>query len=199
MKHALAVIFTLGLSATALAQNNTSLPSTIQPSVVTGSSQIPTYTTTVTAFANTAASDILCLTGSDSKIVKVTGLCISAEADSAGIIDATVILRSALNTGGGITAVPIVKFDQLNPTPTAKAYSFTSAPTYGTAIGTIRTYKYLLEGTNQAGRTCAGTTNFPRNWGQPIVLRGATQQVCIHSTALGSGGNWSLAIDHTEE
>lgn len=187
------------LVSAAIVVAQTSAPSTIQPSVITGSSQIPTYAGTVTALSNVAASDIYCVTGSDTKVVKVTGFCINAGADNASIINVTVVLRSALNSGGGMAEVPIVKFDQLNPAPTAKAYSFTSAPTAGAAIGTVRSYKYILEGTNQAGRTCQGATVFPRNYGQPIVLRGSTQQACINSSALGAGGNWNIVHDHTEE
>lgn len=193
------IVGVLGFRFVAQSDVVTQQPSTIQPSLVTGLTQVPTYSASITNHGNVAASDIYCVTGSDTKLVKVTGFCVSAEANSAIIADLTIVLRSTLNTGGGLASVPVVKMDQLNPTPTAVVQSFTSAPTAGTAIGTVRSIKMLLEGSGSSGRSCQGTLFFPRNWGQPITLRGSTQAACVNSSALGAGGNWSITHEHTEE
>lgn len=175
------------------------LPSTIQPNLMTGLTQIPTYSAAVTDLANVADSDIYCVTGSDTKLVKVTGFCVSVEATSAIIADLTIVLRSEANSGGGLASVPVVKMDQLNPDATATVQSFTSAPTLGAAVGVVRSIKMHLDGTGSAGRSCQGTLYFPRNWGQPITLRGSSQSVCVHSSAVGAGGNWNVTHEHTEE
>lgn len=196
---ALALVPLLVLGGAVVAQVTTQPPSTIQPTIVSGLSQVPTYSGAVVSLANTGASDIYCVTGSDTKLVKVTGFSISPHADNAGIVAVTVVIRSTLNTGGGLASVPIVKMDQLNPAPTAVANSFTSAPTYGTEIGTIRSVIIRLEGTGATGRAGIEPTQFPWTWGQPITLRGSTQAACIHSESIGIGGHWEISHDHTEE
>ena len=132
-------------------------------------------------------------------MVKVTGICVAAEANSAVIADITLVLRSTLNSGGGLASVPIIRMDKLNPAATATVQSFTSAPTLGTAIGTTRSNKFPLTGSGSAGRSCDGMWLFPRAYGQAITLRGATQSACVHSTALGAGGEWNISHEHTEE
>lgn len=196
---ALALMPLLVLGGAVVAQVTTQPPSTIQPTVITGLSQVPTYSGAVVSLANTGGSDIYCVTGSDTKLVKITGFSVSPHADGSGIVAVTVVLRSTLNTGGGLASVPIVKMDQLNPAPTAVVNSFTSAPTYGTAIGTIRSIIISMEGTGATGRAGIAPTEFPFTWGQPIVLRGSTQEACIHSESIGAGGHWEINHDHTEE
>jgi len=94
-----AVLGFFGLTANVTAQ--TSPPSTIQPAVVTGSTQIPTYSAAVVSLSNPAASDLYCVGGSATKTVKIKGIRVSAVASAAIVGDVSIILRMAANSGGG--------------------------------------------------------------------------------------------------
>lgn len=202
MKNGLAVIafmVTALAMGFALAQVTTLPPSTIQPNITTGFSQIPTYAASVTSLVNVSDSDIICVTGSDTKLIRVHGFCASARSDADTVVNISVVLRSSLNTGGGLASVPIVKMDPLNDTATAVVQSFTSAPTYGTALGSIRSKKIGLSAKGSQTSVCEGAFTFPMNWGQPIVLRSATDAACFHASAAGAGGSWSATVEFTEE
>ena len=169
------------------------------PMPFTGITNVPTYSGAVVALANTAAGDVYCITGSVTKTVKVKGIRLTATATSAITGDASIILRSSLDTGGGLASVTAVPMDSNNAAATAVVNSFTSAPTPGTAIGTIRTKKVAASTPANSGSTSEELFQFSVYYDQTIVLRGATQAACVNVSAFGTGASFDIDHEHTEE
>lgn len=176
-----------------------SSPSTTQPTVVTGSTQVPTYSAAVIALSNTAASDLYCVGGSATKVVKIKGIRISGVATAAIVGDVSIVLRSAANSGGGAAPLALVAMDQLNPAATATVTTFTSAPTLGTAIGPIRSRKIAVSTQGNSAVISEGLFQFSVYWDQPVTLRGTREFACVHVSAFGAGASWDIDHEHTEE
>jgi hypothetical protein len=73
---------------------------------------------------------------------------------------------------------------------------FPTAPTPGTAIGTVRTRYINIPGNAQSGAS-EGLFQFSVYWDQPQVLRGSTQGVCVN--AASAGASWAIDAEWTEE
>lgn len=170
----------------------------INPLVVTGNSNIPTYSAAAT-FNNSAAGDLYCVAGSATKVVKIKGVRVSAVATSAIVVDVSLILRSSASTGGGAASVALVAMDQLNAAATGSVTRFTSAPTPGTAIGAIRSRKIAASTQGNSATTSEGLFQFSVYWDQPVTLRGTSQFLCVNTTAVGGGGSWDIDHEQTEE
>ena len=154
-----------------------------------------TYGAAVIDLANTEASDIYCITGSATKTIKVHKINVSAIATTPIIQDVYIVLRSTLDTGGGLSSVSVIKMDQNNNAATAVVNSFTSAPTAGTSIGTVRSRKLAVGDQGQTRASDLAQFVFDN----PIVLRGAAQAACVHVESFGSGSSFDVDHQHTEE
>jgi hypothetical protein len=167
--------------------------------VVTGNTNIPTYSAATVALANTGAGDLYCITGSATKIVKIKGIRISAVATAAIVGDVSVVLRSAANTGGTATAPAVVKMDQSNAAGTATVAAYTVSPTPGAAIGTVRARKMAVSTAGNAATSSEGLFQFSVYWDQPLTLRGTSQLACVVASAFGAGASFDIDHEHTEE
>ena len=149
-----------------------------------------------------AATDIISICGSATKVVRVVRLQTTADATSPSVIDFYVYKRTTLNVGGTTSIVPAVKFDSVDPTPTATVYQYSVNPTtLGTGI--------LLTGDHYA-LPAAAATGYPgapwvedfgiRN-NRAVVLRGTAQ--CLGFNLGGQtipvGFSLYLGIEWTEE
>lgn len=173
--------------------------SSTSPMFVIGNSAVPTYSSAVVNQAYTVAGDIYCIIGSDTKTVEVKGIRVTGVATAAIVGDVSIILRGSLDTGGGLASVPVVKMDQNNPAGTATVNSFTSAPTPGTAIGTVRSRKLAFGTQGNSATTSEGLFQFSVYWDQAIVLHGSTQAACVNVSAFGAGASFDIDHEHTEE
>lgn len=138
-----------------------------------------------------SATDIVCLAGSATRIVRLTKLVINGTAGTIITVPIMAIRRAAVNTGGtaaSTTANPanaITKADSQSPTATAVPISYTANPTITDSAGTIFAAQSLT--LNVTGTTAAPNAPAVFDFGadianllQPIVLRGAAQQICLN-------------------
>jgi hypothetical protein len=210
MKKILLALALLMLPTLALAQNAARNPcysvngvgcnpvGTNTPFPVTGSSNVPSYSASVNAFANSSAGDVYCINGSATKTIKVKGIRISALASAAIADDIAVIKRSTANSGGTPTTITPVPNDSLNAAATATVKAFATAPTPGTSVGQVRSQVITIPTTAAAVSPVLALFQFTPYWDQPIVLHGVAEGICVNvpSTA---GGQWSIDSEFTEE
>lgn len=172
---------------------------TSTPLVISGITEIPTYRTATTAIANTGAGDLYCISGSATKTVHVLRMRISAIASAAIAIDATVVKRSSAPSGGTPVAMTMVPNDSLNAAATAVGTAFSASPTPGAAVGTIAARKLAI-GTQGNSNTIGDEAfDFTIDYGQAVVLRGTSQQLCLNVTAAGTGASYNVGSTHTEQ
>lgn len=129
----------------------------------------------------TGANVIFTLTGSATKIVRVTRVEMSGTcATTAKDINFFIAKYSTAATGGTAgTAPTIVPNDSTNAAATSTAAVYTADPTAGTLIGNVRSGNLFMSvtgGTVAPGLYIADFGNRPA---QAIVLRGTTQQLAI--------------------
>lgn len=154
----------------------------------------PTFVTSVAAMSTTIASDIFVLTGSASKIIRVTRVEIYCVAGAATTTTWSLIKRSTVDTSGTTSASTQVPLDSAF-TATATSTGYTVAPTLGNSVGPIRTWR------GSVATTGTGITwDFGNRPSMAPVLRGTTQQLAINNgTAIGTSGSWNICVEWTEE
>lgn len=155
-----------------------------------------------------SATDIACIAGSATKLVKVTRISISGTAGTLVTAPFTLVRRASVDTGGtaGTTtanwANTIAVHDTLNPTATATLISYAGNPTITDSSPTyIRSDELTLPVTS------AGTVTRPLIWDFPVfsfdqrpTLRGIAQQLCVNLNGVSvSSGLLHATIEWTEE
>lgn len=169
------------------------------PQVITGNTNINTYSAAIHNFGNSSAGDIFCIAGSATKIVKVKGVRVSAIASQAVNSSISIIRRSTLNSGGTPSSVTIVPNDTNNPASTATVTAYATAPTPGTQVGIVRSQKLsIATATTTAFAANPALFQFSVYWDQPLILRGVNQNICVDVDAT-AGGTWEVDEEHTEE
>lgn len=144
--------------------------------------QKSTYSIAFTGLVTAAsATDIACLTGSGSKTIRITHVEISGttSAGSGNSVNATLVKRSAADSGGVSSALTFVPHDSTDGAATATAVSYTANPSLGAAVGNIRAFRIDLSSSGVAG-TPAIWDFGDRGGVRDIVLHGTSQQVCIN-------------------
>ena len=97
------------------------------------------YTATTSPFTlASAATDILTITGSATKTVRVQYLALNASQTTEGLNVWSLVRRSTANSGGTSTPLTIIQKNSLEPVPTATVLLYSANPTLGTLVGTIR-------------------------------------------------------------
>jgi hypothetical protein len=168
------------------------------PGIVSGNTNVPSYSAAVTSFGNSSAGDVYCINGSATKTVKVKGIRVSVIA-SAGVVNViSLIKRSTADSGGTPSAVTVVPNDSANPAATATVTAYATAPTAGTTVGTVRSQDISVATTSGSIPSLYALFQFSVYWDQPMVLHGVVEGICVNvpSTA---GGSWSIDSEHTED
>lgn len=159
-----------------------------------------TYGSSILNLATAAtATDVVTLSGSATKTVKIIEIGISGSATTAVALGIQLIKRSTTNTTGTSTTPAIVPFDSANAPGTAVFRAYTANPgALGTAVGTLKVHKLLIDSTTV-------TSNFilyqhGSTPGQPIVLRGVGEFLAINfnSTTI-TGSSMCIYMVWTEE
>lgn len=110
---------------------------------------------------------------------------------------------STASTGGTSTTLVATTLDTNNPTVTAVVKAYTVAPTKGTLVGTIASWRVLCQATVAVGTSL--TDYFTFNFGdQPethgVKLRGIGQEIALtFPVVLASAGTLAVDIEWTEE
>lgn len=147
------------------------------------------------------ATDIFTITGSATKVVRITRIEItgSSTAGSGAVVNLQLIRRSAANTGGTSTSDTAVSHDTTDSTATATVVHYTVNPTLlGAAVGTVRSSRTAF--------VAAGLSDVPTQWefgnrpSKAIVLRGTSQILALNIGGITvTGGVADINIEWTEE
>ena len=142
------------------------------------------------------ATDVVRLSGSATKIVRVKKVTVSGLASTAGSMDVSLVKRTAANTGGTATAPTPGKHDSGSAAASAVLSQYSANPTAGAGI--IIRNKQLNFGV--AGAAGVVEFDFSRNNDKPVVLRGVAQGLAINlnGQAVPTGGAVSYDIEWEE-
>ncbi len=163
-----------------------------------------TYAASWAAFAPVATpTNILSITGSATKTIRIIRIGISGTQTTGGIINIQLNkLSSALTGGTPVAPTAIVPFDSTSPAATATPRTYTANTTGGGAVvGLIKNVKLTVSAVATSGAAQGEYIfNFANNFSQDIVIRGTSEVVSL--TLLGvtlTGGSISTWVEWTEE
>lgn len=150
-----------------------------------------------------SATDIACITGSATKVVRVQRVRVSG---SGTAISLPVILtyHTVANTGGTpatTTALPVpFKLDTNNVAATATTTAYTANPTVDTSATIIDANQLgVVATTVGAGVTAGVEFNYlGRLYTEAPTLRGVAQQVCVNLTGTSPTASLSVSFLWTE-
>jgi hypothetical protein len=156
----------------------------------------------------TGATDIFTVTGSATKLVKITRLVITGSTTLAAnvILPITLLKRSSADLTGTSTAPTRVAHDSLNAAVTATVLAYTANPgTLGTLVGAFRNIRMTLQLTPQTATdfpiSLPYIEDFGQRGGQPIVLRGIAEVFAINLAAIATITGWlfDISVEWSEE
>lgn len=153
----------------------------------------------------TLAGDIVTITGSATKTVKITRLVLSSTQTTAGVNIFNLTRRSSANSGGTSNSPTIASHDSLNSAATATALAYTVNPTStGTFAGRLWTGSVSAPAPATAGIGSAMVElDFNAMFGQPITLRGTSEVLALNfnygQQAVPTGLVLFYEFDWTEE
>lgn len=137
------------------------------------------------AVVGAGSGDVVEIIGSVTTIVRVLAVTISKPSASQVF---TLVKRSTAATGGTSANATLVPMDSGNAAATAVVKNYSADPTEGTVVGTI--YRQTLATTDVV------TLDFANSNGQPVVLRGIAQTLCIN---VGGATNFDCIISFIEQ
>lgn len=166
----------------------------------------PTYMATgVGIVPASSATDIACITGSATTIVRVQQIRISGSAGTLVSLPVVITKHASANTAGTAatsTALPVpYRLDSLNPAPGATTTAYTANPTIsdstpGLVDAGIATFN-LTSAVGSAATTFSWTT---RAYNEAPVLRGIAQQLCVNLNGITvSSGLLAVSFLWTEQ
>lgn len=145
-------------------------------------------------------TDVLTLTGSATRTVRVKKIVLSGLATTAGQMVWSLIRRSAINTGGTSTAPVPSKHDPNDPAPTAALALYTINPTgLGATVATVRGGRLFHNlATAQNDRL---VFDYSTNQDKPLILRGTTDILALNggAVALPSGATLDIEVEFEED
>jgi hypothetical protein len=176
---------------------------TVEVGAVSTEGVLPTYRYRVTDFTPAAtATDIFTISGSATKIVKITKLTISGDATANAIFDVYLTKRTTANTGGTATNPTPTKADSADAAASAVLSVYSANPS---ALGTGTP----MEGDHillvNAGTPTVQTQRLEYTWGtrndKVPTLRGVNQFLAINlnGNAVPAGTSLYVTIEWTEE
>jgi hypothetical protein len=178
------------------------LPKTATEQVVCLSSTVATYSASFTGAAPAAlATDIINIQNAGStKVLKILRVEITGVATAAATVDLLLVKRSTPNTGGVQLSLTAVPADSRNAAATASVISYSTLPTIGTLVGSVRASKLFL---STAAATVADPSliwDFGSRPGQAIALYpGENLAINNNGQVVGAGTLLNGSIEWTEE
>lgn len=163
------------------------------------------YRATYRAYAtfstfDAAPTDVVTITGSASKIIRLKQIVLSGTATSATNVNVALIKRSTANTGGTPVAITGVSSDSNDDAVAATVQRYTANPTTGTPVGTIDGGRLNLA---PAANGSIDRLAFTYNWlnDKAILLNSATQVLAVNfgGVAMPAGAALDVSITWVEE
>lgn len=155
----------------------------------------PSYAATgVGVVAAAAATDVACLTGSATRVIRVQQIRIGGTATTAISVPVLLMKRATADTGGTAatgTALPVpYSLDSTMAAATATTIAYTANPTVNDASPGIVDSAELSLPLIATGSASAVNFDYqPRNYVEAITLRGVAQQLCVNLNATSPAGN----------
>lgn len=147
----------------------------------------PSYSATgIGIITASAATDVACLTGSATKVVRVQLVRVSGSASAITNVPITLRKNASADTGGTpatSTALPVpYAQDSASAAASATTVAYTANPTINdTTPGLIDSSVLVLAATGTLAGNQASTFDYTeRNFMQATVLRGVAQQLCVN-------------------
>ncbi|TGE35886.1 hypothetical protein E4K67_22480 [Desulfosporosinus fructosivorans] len=143
-------------------------------------------------------TDLLTISGSATKTVRVKSVTVSGQATTAGSMDVSIVKRTAVNTAGTASAPVPGKFDSSDAAATAALAQY-SANATALGAGVVIATKKLNLGLAGAGGSV--TFDFATRNDKALILRGATQALAINlnGQAVPAGGTITYAVEFEED
>lgn len=154
-----------------------------------------------------SATDVACITGSATKVVRVQSVRVSGTAGTLVSLPVILTKHTVANTGGTAattTALPVPVSLDTTVATTASATATTTAYTANPTVdATALTVDGLVTSFNVTSALVNGTQAFfdfrSRNFMTPPVLRGIAQQLCVNLNAISiSSGLLAISFTWTE-
>ncbi len=181
----------------AVGKNTTSLQSVAPADGVKA-----TYSTGLQFTAANTATDIVTISGSATKTIRVLRVWLSGIQTTGGIEEVIFYKRSAANTGGTLTGgIVLVPHDSNSAAATATVNAYTANPTtLGATIGPLAIFRTQIPTATTTTTYNPLIVDYGNRPGQGIVLRGAGQLFTINLAGVTWAGNvLDINIEWTEE
>lgn len=138
------------------------------------------------------ATDVITLSGSATKTVKVLGVYFKMTATTGANGTCLLVKRSTANSGGTSTTLTVVPFDSNDAAGTAVVRAYTVNPTLGTSVGNIYTDEFYVSGGGTVSSTPFQYDSF-YFVNKPITLRGVNESVAVNLNGVTYSGNVARA------
>ena len=148
------------------------------------------------------ATDVLVLTGSATKVIRVTKVEVVGTATTASIYDHYIVKRTTANTGGTSTNVTAAKSDSADDAQTAALALYTANPSaVGTGIAVEAHKTYLSASATPGAAALPSSYEFGVRNDKAIVLRGTSESLAINfnGQAVPTGASLYLSFEWTED
>ena len=148
------------------------------------------------------ATDVLVLTGSATKVIRVTKVEVVGTATTASIYDHYIVKRTTANTGGTSTDVTAAKSDSADDAQTAALALYTANPSaLGTGIAVEAHKTYLSASATPGAAALPSSYEFGVRNDKAIVLRGTSESLAINfnGQAVPTGASLYLSFEWTED
>ena len=147
------------------------------------------------------ATDVVVLSGSASKVIRVTKVSVVGTATAASIYDHYIVKRTTANTGGTSTTKTAAQSDSNDAAQTATLSLYTANPTTGTGVTVEGNKTYLSASATPGAAALPYVYTFGTRNDKAIVLRGTAESLAINfgGQAVPSGANLYLSIEWTED
>lgn len=142
-------------------------------------------------------TDIVTLSGSATRLVRVRKIVLSGFATAAGTLAISLLRRSTAHSGGTSTTPAITQLDTRDPAPTAVARLFTANPTVGTLVSPFQSFRLNMGVAAAVGAPI--TLDLLETEG--FVLNGTSEFLAINGNGgtVPTAGVLDIAIYWTEE
>jgi hypothetical protein len=151
-----------------------------------------------------SATDLVCLTGSSNKVVRLLSVKVGGTAGTALSTPVLITKHVTANSGGTAAtgnALPVpYKVDTSDGTPTATTTAYTANPTINDASPGVIDAGISTFGVTTASSPSQQFNYFTHIYNEPPTIRGTAQQLCVNLNGVSvSTGSISISLYWTEQ